>query len=341
MTNKWDERFITMSHYISTWSSCLRRNVGAVIVKNKRVIATGYNGAPEKVLNCIDKRLCLRDELKIESGTRHEFCYANHAEQNALLQAAKLGISVQDATLYCTHKPCAICLKMIINAGIKEVVYDEDYEDLMFYEILKDMSEKIVIRKYVSERKQMKDDKDKVIYTYEDIYQHLFEAYTELPSITIVNKMKELGFFAAPASSSHHLSYKSGLAEHSFNVAMNLLQYTQQNQLKWQKHRSPIVVGLLHDLCKCDQYVENSMGGWAWNKSVDSRHGIKSVELAKTIIPDLTDEEIACIEFHMGAFTDKSQWQFFGAACDKFENVMWTHQADMIATHKDEVQTNE
>ncbi|NLZ25439.1 MAG: cytidine deaminase [Clostridiales bacterium] len=129
--DKWDKRFIEMCRLVSTWSSCARdgRQVGAVITKNNRILTTGYNGAPSGVFNCRDKGYCMRDQLKIPSGTMHELCYAVHAEQNAILQAAKLGVSVEGATLYCTHQPCSICTKMIINAGIKRVVYIKPYPD--------------------------------------------------------------------------------------------------------------------------------------------------------------------------------------------------------------------
>lgn len=129
--NKWDKRFMQMAYLISTWSSCFRngRSIGAVIVKDKRVMTTGYNGAPAGILTCVEKQECLRDKLQIPSGTRAEVCYAIHAEQNAIIQAAKLGVNVDGATLYCTHQPCSICTKMIINVGIKRVVYDQGYPD--------------------------------------------------------------------------------------------------------------------------------------------------------------------------------------------------------------------
>ncbi len=129
--NKWDGRFIQMAETVAGWSSCFKtdRQVGAVIVKDKRILTTGYNGASSGILSCVEKGECLRVKLGIESGTRHELCYAVHAEQNAIIQAAKLGISVDGATLYCTHQPCVICAKMIINAGIKRVVYKYGYPD--------------------------------------------------------------------------------------------------------------------------------------------------------------------------------------------------------------------
>ncbi len=129
--DKWDSRFMKMADFIGSWSSCYQENrqVGAVIVKDKRIITTGYNGAPSGVKSCKEKGECLRKKLNIASGTRLESCYAVHAEQNAIAQAAKLGVSVDGATIYVTHQPCTICTKMIINSGIKKVVYRNGYPD--------------------------------------------------------------------------------------------------------------------------------------------------------------------------------------------------------------------
>lgn len=129
--DKWDARFMDLCKSIANWSSCYQtgRKVGAIIVKNKRILTTGYNGAPAGIMSCVDRGECLRKIQKIPSGTRQEICYAIHAEQNAIIQAAKLGVSIDDATLYCTHQPCTICAKMIINAGISRVVYAQGYPD--------------------------------------------------------------------------------------------------------------------------------------------------------------------------------------------------------------------
>ncbi len=131
VSKKWDKRFMELAQTIATWSSCYQsnRHVGAVIVKDKRVLATGYNGAPVGVKSCEEKGECIRKKLNIASGTQHEICFAVHAEQNAIAQAAKLGINIQGATLYCTHQPCVICAKIIINAGISKVIYKEGYPD--------------------------------------------------------------------------------------------------------------------------------------------------------------------------------------------------------------------
>ncbi len=136
--DKWDHRFMHLSKEIATWASCFQpnRKIGAVIVKNKRIMTTGYNGAPAGVKTCMERGECLRRKLGIPSGTRQEMCYATHAEQNAIIQAARLGVSIEGATLYCTHQPCAVCAKMIVNAGIVRVVYGEGYPDEFAVELL-------------------------------------------------------------------------------------------------------------------------------------------------------------------------------------------------------------
>jgi len=129
--DKWDTRFMQMAFSVATWSSCFKENrqVGAVIVRDKRILTTGYNGAPAGIRSCKEKGECMRIKLGIASGTRHELCYAVHAEQNAIIQAAKLGICLEGTTMYVTHQPCSICAKMIINSGIKRIVYKEGYPD--------------------------------------------------------------------------------------------------------------------------------------------------------------------------------------------------------------------
>ena len=128
---KWDYRFMNVAKEVATWSSCVRagRQVGAVIVKNKRIIATGYNGAPSGIKNCKERGFCMRDKLGIASGTRAEMCYAIHAEQNAVVQAARMGISVEGATIYVTHQPCSVCTRILINSGIKKIIYLAPYPD--------------------------------------------------------------------------------------------------------------------------------------------------------------------------------------------------------------------
>lgn len=136
--NKWDKRFMQLTEQVATWSSCFNeeRQVGCVIVRDKRILTTGYNGAPQGIASCKDRQECLRKRLGIASGTRHEICYAVHAEQNAIIQAARLGINLEGTTLYCTHQPCVICAKIIINAGIKRIVYKNGYPDEFSQQLL-------------------------------------------------------------------------------------------------------------------------------------------------------------------------------------------------------------
>lgn len=138
----WDEYFIQIAGLVSQRSTCLRRNVGAVIVKNKRMLATGYNGAPSGLAHCLEIG-CLREKNKIPSGERHELCRGLHAEQNAIIQASLYGISVKDSSIYVTHQPCVICAKMLINAGIREIVISDGYPDKMALEFLKEAKIKV------------------------------------------------------------------------------------------------------------------------------------------------------------------------------------------------------
>ena len=143
--DKWDKRFMEVAKLVSSWASCYQqeRKIGAVIVKEKRILTTGYNGAPAGVKTCVERGECLRKKLGIPSGTRHEMCYAIHAEQNAIIQAAKLGVSIEGATLYCTHQPCIICAKMIVNSGIDRIVYEKGYPDDFSIEIMTEAGVKI------------------------------------------------------------------------------------------------------------------------------------------------------------------------------------------------------
>ncbi|MCR6623458.1 MAG: cytidine/deoxycytidylate deaminase family protein [archaeon YNP-LCB-024-027] len=141
----WDEYFMKIAHIVKERSTCLRRNVGAVLVKDKHILSTGYNGAPKGLPHCSETG-CLRDKLNVPSGQRHELCRGVHAEQNAIIQAAVFGVSTRGATLYVTDFPCSICAKMIINAEIKEVVYDSPYEDPVSMDLLK--SAGIIVRQF-------------------------------------------------------------------------------------------------------------------------------------------------------------------------------------------------
>ena len=124
----WHTYFMEITALVATRSTCLRRKVGAVIVKDKRILATGYNGAPRDLAHCLDVG-CLRMQRNIAPGTRHELCRGIHAEQNAIIQAATSGTSIEGAVLYSTHHPCVLCIKMIMNAGIKTIYYMEGYPD--------------------------------------------------------------------------------------------------------------------------------------------------------------------------------------------------------------------
>lgn len=140
-----DTYFIRMAELVATRSTCLRRQVGAVVVKEKRVLSTGYNGAPKGLKHC-EEVGCVRQQNHIESGTRHELCRGVHAEQNAVIQAAYFGVSIKDAAMYTTDFPCVMCAKIIINAGIREIVFKDEYVDPLSKEILDES--KILVRKF-------------------------------------------------------------------------------------------------------------------------------------------------------------------------------------------------
>jgi dCMP deaminase len=133
----WDEYFLDIAELVSRRSTCRRRSVGAVLVKEKRILATGYNGAPTGLRHCLDLG-CLREQNNVPSGERHELCRGLHAEQNSIIQAALHGVSVREATLYCTNHPCVICAKMIINAGVAKVIFREGYSDQLSDEMLQE-----------------------------------------------------------------------------------------------------------------------------------------------------------------------------------------------------------
>ncbi len=138
----WDDYFMAIAQIVSKRSTCLRRKVGAVLVKEKRILATGYNGAPTGLAHCREVG-CLREKLNIPSGERHELCRGLHAEQNAILQAAYHGVSIKGSKLYITCHPCSVCAKMIINAGIEEIIIKEGYPDPMAESILKEGNIKV------------------------------------------------------------------------------------------------------------------------------------------------------------------------------------------------------
>lgn len=131
----WEEYFMDIARLVARRSTCLRRQVGAVLVKEKNILATGYNGTPSGITHCAEVG-CLRQKLGVPSGERHELCRGLHAEQNAIIQAAKHGVNIAGSTLYCTNSPCSICSKMLINAGIARIVYLEGYPDSLSQEML-------------------------------------------------------------------------------------------------------------------------------------------------------------------------------------------------------------
>ncbi|MGL4736703.1 MAG: deoxycytidylate deaminase [Cellulosilyticaceae bacterium] len=140
----WDEYFMDIANLVKTRSTCSRRQVGAVVVKDKRILCTGYNGAPIGCRHCTDVG-CLRQELGIPSGERHELCRAVHAEQNAIAQAAQHGISVEGSSIYVTHQPCSMCAKVLINAGVKRIIYQGEYPDKLSLELLSEAGIELVI----------------------------------------------------------------------------------------------------------------------------------------------------------------------------------------------------
>jgi dCMP deaminase len=140
----WNDYFLEVADLVATRSTCLRRQVGAVLVRDKRIISTGYNGAPRKLKHCSEVG-CIRSENDIPSGQRYELCRGVHAEQNAIINAAYYGISTQDTVMYCTHQPCIICARIIINAGVEKVVHRGDFQDDVALELMKEAGIELVV----------------------------------------------------------------------------------------------------------------------------------------------------------------------------------------------------
>ncbi|CCK81529.1 CMP/dCMP deaminase zinc-binding [Desulfobacula toluolica Tol2] len=140
----WHEYFMGICDLVSGRSTCIRRKVGAVLVKEKRILCSGYNGAPAGVPHCSETG-CLREQLKVPSGEKHELCRGVHAEQNAIIQAAYHGVQVKGAVLYCTNQPCSICAKMIVNAGIKTVYYKDGYDDPLTLDMFDKAKVKLIL----------------------------------------------------------------------------------------------------------------------------------------------------------------------------------------------------
>lgn len=127
----WDQFFMGLAEYVSGMSTCLRRRVGCVAVRDRRVLAMGFNGAPRGKEHCTDRGVCLREAMHVPSGERHEMCCAVHAEQNVIINAGRYGVSLEGAEVYCTCMPCVICLKMLLNAGVSGIVYRDGYPDTL------------------------------------------------------------------------------------------------------------------------------------------------------------------------------------------------------------------
>jgi len=139
----WEDYFMEIARVVATRSSCMRRQVGALMVKNRQILATGYNGVPRGLRHC-SERGCLREQLGIPSGERHELCRGLHAEQNAIIQAAYHGVAIQGAELYCTHQPCAVCAKMLVNAEVVGVYFAGAYPDELAMEVFEEAGTRLV-----------------------------------------------------------------------------------------------------------------------------------------------------------------------------------------------------
>lgn len=172
------------------------------------------------------------------------------------------------------------------------------------------------------------------ITTFKNMLNSIF---TENEIETLVLELDKMDFFTAPASTRYHGNYEGGLFDHSFEVTIALLDFTEKLGLTWQRSASPYIVGLFHDLCKTDNYVLTENGTYTYNKNILlNGHGEKSVILAQILLSEigttLSEEEILCIRWHMGAFDEKENWSAYGLACTKYPNVLYTHTADMIAS---------
>ena len=150
---------------------------------------------------------------------------------------------------------------------------------------------------------------------------------------SLTDNLDDVGFFTAPASTKYHRNWEGGLFDHSYQVALKLVDMTAKMKLRWDDNRSPILVGFLHDICKCDAYIKTMYGSYSYNKKQTlAGHGDKSVILLQSLMR-LTEEEILCIRYHMGAYEGENVWSNFGESISRYPNVLWTHTADMYATH--------
>lgn len=165
-------------------------------------------------------------------------------------------------------------------------------------------------------------------------YQQLVKSIKIPYLISLIPELDEMGYFDQPASTRFHGAYEGGLFDYSLEVAKALVDLTDKLNLKWDRQSSPLVIGLFHDLCKCDNYIfDRESNKYIFNQDmIIPGHGDKSVIMLQQLLP-LTDEEIACIRWHMGAYeTDTKMWNYYGQAIEKYPNVLYTHMADMIAS---------
>lgn len=139
----WDDYFLKITLDVSERATCVKRQVGSIIVKDHRILSSGYNGSPKGFKHCTEET-CIRKQMNVPSGQRHELCRGLHAEQNAIIQAAWHGVKIEGGTLYCTYQPCVICVKMMINAGIVKLVYTGGYPDELAQEMLKESDLEVV-----------------------------------------------------------------------------------------------------------------------------------------------------------------------------------------------------
>ena len=184
--------------------------------------------------------------------------------------------------------------------------------------------------------KLLKETKVERIERFREIMEPFF-IYSDQGCSGLVYELDGMGFFTAPASSKYHGAYEGGLFDHSYNVTKCLIELTENNKLLWDRGRSPYLVGMFHDLCKCDQYEKDYDGIYHFNEDTLLKgHGEKSVMLLSQFY-SLTEEEVLCIRYHMGAFTDQKEWNDYTRAIHRYPNVLFTHTADMMAAHVMEV----
>ena len=187
-----------------------------------------------------------------------------------------------------------------------------------------------------TQEKSLLENSEKTIFSKEDrkkqFRQIMGEVFGQEELEMMEGDLEYIGFFDAPASVNHHGNYEGGLFDHSLCVTNCLLGLTKRLELKWENKRSPYLVGMFHDLCKCDNYAKDENGEWKYNKhQMLSGHGDKSVIMLQQYI-GLSEEEMLCIRWHMGAFDDSDMWKFYSKATREYPNVLYTHTADMLAS---------